>query len=66
MPPVLVTGEAKEDRMDRTADASRRAYEPPVLHLIGSVAELTLNCDKKFGTSDGFTFQGNAITCASA
>lgn len=22
-------------------------------------------CDKKFGTGDGFTFQGQAIVCAS-
>jgi hypothetical protein len=32
---------------------------------MGSVAELTLYCDKKSGSSDGFTYQGSPITCAS-
>ncbi len=52
--------------MDRTTDVRRGAYEPPAIDVIGSVAELTLGCDKKMGTSDGFTFQGNAIVCASS
>jgi hypothetical protein len=51
--------------MDRTTDG-RGAYEPPAIHVIGSVAELTLGCDKQMGSSDGFTFQGNAIVCASS
>ena len=52
--------------MDRTTDVRRGAYEPPAIDVIGSVAELTLGCDKQYGTSDGFTFQGSAITCASS
>jgi hypothetical protein len=51
--------------MDRTTDARRGSYEPPAIHVIGSVAELTLGCDKKMGSSDGFTFQGDSIVCAS-
>lgn len=51
--------------MDNTTDVRRDGYEPPALHVIGSVAELTLSCDKRYGSSDGFTFQGNAIVCAS-
>ena len=51
--------------MDRI-DSRRGAYEPPSIDVIGSVAELTLGCDKQFGNSDGFTFQGNAITCVSS
>jgi hypothetical protein len=49
--------------MDRTTDSG--AYVPPAIRVVGSVAELTLGCDKQFGSSDGFTFQGNAIVCAS-
>ncbi len=41
------------------------SYEAPCLYLIGSVHELTLGCDKTYGTSDGFTFQGAPIACAS-
>ncbi|HMJ34010.1 MAG TPA: lasso RiPP family leader peptide-containing protein [Baekduia sp.] len=41
-----------------------RAYEPPALEVLGTVADLTL-VDKKYGESDGFTFQGVSITNAS-
>ena len=41
------------------------AYESPVVHVLGSVADLTQNCDKRFGGSDGFTFMGSAIVCRS-
>jgi hypothetical protein len=41
------------------------AYEAPVVRVLGSVAELTQNCDKRFGGSDGFTFMGQAIVCRS-
>jgi len=40
-------------------------YEAPSLTIIGSVHELTLGCDKKLGSSDGFTFMGNNIVCVS-
>jgi hypothetical protein len=33
--------------------------------VLGSVAELTQGCDKKFGGADGFTFQSITIVCAS-
>lgn len=41
-------------------------YEAPSLVVLGAVDELTLGCDKTMGSSDGFTFQGAAITCSSA
>ena len=41
-------------------------YESPALVELGTLQELTLGCDKKLGQSDGFTFQGLAITCNSA
>jgi hypothetical protein len=53
------------DRTDRTIDESHGGYEPPALTVVGSVVELTLGCDKLWGKSDGFTFQGNSIVCAS-
>jgi len=42
-----------------------QAYEAPVVRVLGSVAELTQSCDKRFGGSDGFTFMGQAIVCRS-
>ena len=41
-------------------------YESPALVELGTLQELTLGCDKKLGSSDGFTFMGQAITCNSA
>ena len=41
-------------------------YESPSLVVLGAVNELTLGCDKTLGSSDGFTFQGQAIVCSSA
>jgi hypothetical protein len=38
-------------------------YEPPALAEVGTLHELTLGCDKTFGETDGFTFQGQAIVC---
>jgi hypothetical protein len=42
-----------------------KGYEAPALTLLGSVHVLTQTQDKKYGTSDGFTFMGNGITNAS-
>lgn len=39
-------------------------YEKPELAELGTLHELTLGCDKKLGPTDGFTFQGQAITCS--
>jgi hypothetical protein len=47
------------------AAQSLPSYEAPTLTVLGSVAELTQGCDKTMGSSDGFTFQGNAIVCRS-
>ncbi len=41
------------------------AYEAPAVRVLGTVAELTQLCDKRFGGSDGFTFMGQAIVCRS-
>jgi hypothetical protein len=45
--------------------APSREYEPPILKTLGTVHDLTLG-DKKYGPTDGFTFQGVAITNSSA
>jgi hypothetical protein len=42
------------------------AYEAPVLTVLGSVSELTLDINKQWGASDGFTLLGVPITNASA
>jgi hypothetical protein len=41
------------------------AYEAPVLSLLGTVHELTELQDKRWGETDGFTFQGVPIANAS-
>jgi hypothetical protein len=40
-------------------------YEAPVLKVVGSIQELTLQIDKKYGPSDGYTLMGIGITNAS-
>lgn len=40
-------------------------YEPPKLVELGKLHEVTLGCDKHHGGSDGFTFHGQTIVCAS-
>ena len=48
------------------ASSERQPYEAPMLIEIGALEELTLGCDKTLGATDGFTFQGQAITCTLA
>jgi hypothetical protein len=43
----------------------KQPYQSPSLVVKGSVAELTQQQAKVFGSSDGFTFMGQAITNAS-
>jgi hypothetical protein len=50
---------------DQAIDASA-GYEAPALAEVGTLHELTLGCDKAWGDSDGFTFAGVPITCASS
>jgi len=46
-------------------DRTSETYEAPALRVLGTVHELT-GCDKMFGSSDGHTFGGVAIKCASS
>jgi hypothetical protein len=41
-------------------------YVAPALTVLGSVAELTMACDKTYGSTDGFTFQGQGVVCRSS
>jgi hypothetical protein len=43
----------------------KKVYVPPQLTVHGTVEEITLGCDKELGETDGFTFQGLQIVCAS-
>lgn len=40
-------------------------YVAPTVIELGKLHELTLGCDKRLGQSDGFTFAGLQIVCAS-
>ena len=48
-----------------TAVRTFHPYQPPTVRVLGRVQEITQLRDKKFGPTDGFTFQGVAITDAS-
>jgi len=45
--------------------SQKKIYSTPKLTVHGAVEEITKGCDKYFGSSDGFTFQGIPIQCAS-
>ena len=49
-----------------TPRKSTAAYEAPALVELGALQELTLGCDKQWGSTDGFTMMGQAIVCSSA
>ena len=46
-------------------EAKKAEYEAPRLSVLGSVHDLTLLQNKKYGYTDGFAFQGTSITNAS-
>lgn len=43
----------------------KKDWSMPHLLVYGTVEKITQGCDKKFGGSDGYTFQSNPISCAS-
>jgi hypothetical protein len=43
----------------------KKVYTPPRLTVHGTVEEITMGCDKMWGSSDGFTFAGDPIVCVS-
>lgn len=44
---------------------AKRAWVSPELRKYGSFESATQGCDKTLGSTDGYTFQGLAIVCAS-
>jgi hypothetical protein len=46
-------------------DTKIQRYEAPKLTVLGKVEDLTQQCDKRLGGSDGFTFMGQPIICCS-
>jgi hypothetical protein len=51
--------------MEQVRDTGVQQYEAPTITVIGSIRELTLGQDKKYGPTDGFTLMGVAIANAS-
>ena len=43
----------------------KKEWAMPRLTVYGSIETITQCTDKDFGSTDGFTLQGNPITCAS-
>ena len=43
----------------------KKNWAIPQVIVYGTVEKITQGCDKKFGGSDGFTFQMSPISCAS-
>jgi hypothetical protein len=43
----------------------RKDWSTPTVRVYGNVEKITEGCDKAFGGSDGFTFGGIPIQCAS-
>lgn len=44
---------------------TKRQWVAPEVRKYGDFETSTQQCDKRFGGQDGFTFMGQAITCAS-
>jgi len=59
---VTVRRSSKEEEFMRSATTQKRPYTAPVLTVHGTLEEVTKTQDKRFGASDGFTFEGTAIT----
>jgi hypothetical protein len=51
-------------KMENVQQSQKRVYVTPKLIVHGTVEQITAGCNKALGMSDGFTFQGQAITCS--
>jgi|GEM_PF-2339647 hypothetical protein len=43
---------------------AKKVWAAPKLVVYGTLEEITLGCNKTYGSSDGFLFQGQAIICS--
>ncbi|MGH7665414.1 MAG: hypothetical protein ACRENI_14170 [Gemmatimonadaceae bacterium] len=48
-----------------TDDRNAKSWTVPSIRRYGTFEAATQGCNKDYGTTDGFTFQGLAIVCAS-
>ena len=48
------------------AVAVKRKWISPEVRRFGTFETATQGCDKTWGTTDGFTFAGQAIVCAAS
>ena len=44
----------------------KRRWTAPAVRRFGTFEAATQGCDKTLGSSDGFTFQGQAIACTAS
>ena len=44
----------------------KRKWISPEIRKFGTFEAATQGCDKTLGTTDGFTFQGQAIVCTAS
>jgi hypothetical protein len=44
----------------------KRQWVPPQVARFGTFEEATQGCNKTYGASDSFTFQGQSIVCAAS
>ena len=58
---VTVTGPSEEEASMQST-TTKRPYTTPVLTVHGTLEEVTKTTDKRFGATDGFTFEGNPIS----
>lgn len=45
---------------------AKRRWVSPEIRRFGTFEAATQGCDKTFGDSDGYTFQGQGITCTAS
>jgi hypothetical protein len=46
--------------------AGKRTWVSPEIRRYGTFESATQGCDKTLGSSDSFTFQGQAIVCSAS
>lgn len=44
----------------------KRRWAAPTVRRFGTFETATQGCDKTYGSADGFTFEGQTITCSAS
>ena len=63
--PIPVTTESSPPPGRAMEKSPKQSWVPPEIRRYGTFAAATQACDKKLGGSDGYTFMGSPIVCAS-